>query len=68
MFSKKIARMCQYCDHSRPVIQTDHFICPFKGLITGDFSCRKYKYNAIKRVPPKKIIYKEEFDKSDFEL
>lgn len=68
IFSKDIIPMCLYCEHGTKIIATDDIICQRKGIVKPDFSCKKFKYNPINRIPPKKTIVSNDFSKEDFEF
>ncbi len=54
LFAKKIEPRCQYCTLGR---QTDERIvlCPKKGVMSPGSSCRSFKYDPMKRVPPRPV-------------
>lgn len=67
LFSEKIRPMCIYCQHAKPSIgDDDHMVCPHKGVVTFDFSCRKYKYDPLKRIPRRPPLPDFDYDKKDF--
>lgn len=54
MFSKDIIPMCIYCFHSTKVFdEGNSCLCPKRGVVSFDYSCRKYKYDPTKRIPPR---------------
>lgn len=68
LFSKKIPPRCAYCAFSREIKNAPEYTCKFKGLVTGDYCCRKYRYDAVKRVPAGKLICTDSFAPDDFKL
>lgn len=68
IFSKDIEPMCLYCEHGKKIMATEDIICPKKGIVKPDFSCRKFKYTPINRIPPKKVSTVGGFSKEDFEF
>lgn len=68
IFSKEIIPMCLYCEYGKKIMATDDVICPKKGIVKADFSCKKFKYTPINRVPPKKSSVTVEYTKEDFEF
>ena len=52
LFRKKHPRSCEYCVHSTPLSE-EQTLC-VKHVIRGkDAPCRKFRYDPLKRVPPK---------------
>ena len=51
IFNKKIPRACKNCVFSRSFGAENECICEKRGVVNADDSCRKYKYDATKRVP-----------------
>lgn len=68
IFSKDIIPMCMYCEHGKKIMTTDDIICEKKGLVKTDYSCRRFKYTPINRIPPKKAVNAGEYTKEDFEF
>ena len=46
-------KMCRTCEHAEPLVDTDKVLCEKKGIVRADSVCRKFIYDALKRVPPK---------------
>ena len=55
IFSKEIEKICAYCEFGKPIFGTDDIICPKKGLVRADHSCKKFLYSPLRRTPPKPI-------------
>ena len=55
MKSKKydIEKMCRTCEHAELLVDTDKVLCERKGIVPADNVCRKFIYDALKRVPSK---------------
>ena len=68
IFSKDVEPMCLYCEHGKRIIATDDIICPKKGIVKPDNSCKKFKYTPLNRIPPKKANMNSEYTKEDFEF
>jgi hypothetical protein len=68
MYSKDITPMCIYCVHSKSEHNNSNFLCKYKGVVSFDFSCRKYCYDATKRIPPKKHALKIEINQNICEI
>lgn len=54
LFQKKIDPRCSYCTHSRP-LEGDQVICEKKGVMSAGSSCRAFRYDPLKRVPPRPV-------------
>jgi len=68
LFRKKIDWACAYCIHGTKADE-DLILCTKKGMKEPDDSCRKFKYDPIKRIPHKiKPLDFSKYDKEDFSL
>ena len=68
LFNKKdITPSCSYCAHGRLAPDKESVLCYKKGVVSLDYSCKKFKYDPLKRKPirPRAI---EIFEVSDFAL
>ena len=52
LFQKKIEPRCTYCVHGRAMGE-DQVVCPKKGVMAAGSRCRSFKYDPLKRVPPR---------------
>ena len=52
LFQKKIEPRCTYCGRGR-ALSEDQVICDRKGGMSAGSSCRSFKYDPLKRVPPR---------------
>lgn len=68
LFRKKIERMCTYCAFSGK-IDEDSVICQKCGIVPANHHCRRFRYDPLKRVPPKaRATSFEKYNKTDFSL
>lgn len=68
LFRKKITRSCSYCQRGT-VMENDQILCAKYGVVSAYYSCRKFRYNPFKRVPPKmKPLNTQKYDDVDFSL
>lgn len=68
LFNKNdITPSCSYCTHGKISPNAELILCNKKGVVELDFSCKKFKYDPLKRQPrrPKSI---DKFEQSDFTL
>lgn len=52
LFQKKIEPRCSYCSRSR-MLSDEQIVCDKKGVMSACSSCRAFKYDPLKRVPPR---------------
>lgn len=67
LFRKKITPRCAYCLNVR-AIDRDNYICLKNGSVDGMHSCFKFKYDPLKRIPPKPLPPLPEYGGDDFKL
>lgn len=67
MFNKKLPRYCEYCVFGNPSSYSNEVICEKRGITHVADSCRKYKYDPLKRNPDRQRLT-EEFKEEDFKL
>ena len=68
LFRKKIYRSCSYCTYGTTV-SDGQVLCTKRGVVSIDSSCRKFKYEPCKRIPPKQSILNFfKFKNDDFSL
>ncbi len=68
LFRKKMPGSCQYCAHG---VRLDggQIVCVKKGLLEGDCACRRFRYDPLKRIPPRrKAVDFSKYDQEDFSL
>lgn len=58
---------CEYCKHGSLSADGERILCPKKGVLTFDFSCKKFSYDPLKRKPQKGPKLPE-FSQDDFAL
>lgn len=52
LFTKKIEPRCAYCQRGTP-LDGEQVICPKRGVVSAGERCRAFRYDPLKRVPPK---------------
>ena len=68
LFRKKIDRYCTYCKFSGKV-NDDQVICQKCGVVPASHQCRRFRYDPLKRVPPKTAAQDfSKYDHKDFSL
>ena len=59
---------CEYCKNGTPSSDGKKVLCAKVGLLEPDFSCKKFSYDPLKRVPKKSNPPLLQFSPEDFEL
>lgn len=68
LFSKNIEKRCEVCRYSRK-INDDEAICSKRGIVSLGFKCRKFSYDATKRIPSEAgLLGSDAFSEKDFSL
>lgn len=62
-----ISPACAYCLFGKPAPDGETVLCSKKGVVAKEYSCRKFKYDIMKRVP-KKAPKLQSFSEEDFSL
>ena len=57
-------KICLFCENASRLKDTEDVICRIKGVVSLDFSCRKFVYDPLKREPAQRPVLPE-FDKED---
>ena len=52
MFKKDKEPRCAYCEYGKPLVSGE-ILCPKKGIMKPEESCRRFVYDPFKRVPEK---------------
>ncbi|MBO5105953.1 MAG: hypothetical protein J6C29_03545 [Clostridia bacterium] len=67
IFNKKISRCCEYCANAQISSALNLIFCKFKGPVSGQDFCMKYKYDPLKRTPHTEAKLPE-YTAEDFKL
>ncbi len=68
MFEKDIEPRCGYCQRGTP-LDDGKVMCVKKGIVAASGSCRRFRYDPLKRVPPKPMTASfDRFKDEDFTL
>lgn len=51
ILGKGIEPKCAYCEHGKPTPDGANVLCYFCGVPDKDHSCKKFKYDPLKREP-----------------
>lgn len=68
LFRKNVAKFCAYCQHAGKV-DADRMLCAKKGFVPSDGSCPRFRYDPLKRTPPRYSAKDfSKFEDTDFSL
>lgn len=65
-YGSKIAPACAYCAHGTPAADQKMVFCKRRGVVSPYFSCRRFCYDPLLRVPHRQEL--PHFDPTDFTL
>lgn len=66
-FNKKLSHRCEYCVYGKPLGDGREIVCRKRGVTLIDDTCRKYKYDPLKRNPDS-VKIKGDFTAEDFSI
>lgn len=52
LFDRNIEPRCAYCKHGT-TLDEEQVLCVKKGVMSPVGSCRRFRYDPLKRIPPK---------------
>ena len=67
LFRNKIEPCCAYCNWGRPG-EDDAVICPHRGVMKPWSSCRRFRYDPLRRVPEAQPQAETDVDPDSFRL
>lgn len=67
LFGNRIQEACIYCEYSYPAGSDDALLCFKKGIVRMDYSCAKFKYDPLMRIPHRPLEL-DSFQMNDFTL
>ncbi|MDE5764635.1 MAG: hypothetical protein K2I00_06680 [Ruminococcus sp.] len=56
-FDKHISPKCDYCQFGRRTKDGDKVLCEKRGMVDRTFSCPKFIYSPLKRIPVKQLNF-----------
>ena len=54
LFQKDIEPRCTYCSRGTQ-LDEEKILCPKRGLVSPGEHCRSFRYDPLKRVPPRPV-------------
>ena len=63
---ERIEKYCKYCESARALTEEDTMLCVRAGVVDASFSCRKFRYDPLKRTPHRPTKQMENLEKLEF--
>lgn len=67
LFRSDIEPRCAYCARGNP-LSDDQVACRKYGVVSGAFHCRRFRYDPLRRIPPKPAVMRTDFLPEQFLL
>lgn len=68
LMRKDIEPRCTYCQYGTPLSGGDKLTCRRHGVVAVDFHCRSFRYDPLRRTPPRPAAIRGHFTHADFSL
>ena len=68
LFGSHIEPACAYCEHGDYTSDHKSILCVKRGIVAPSYSCRKYLYAPLKRIPKGVNPQLPTFSAEDFSL
>lgn len=56
LFREDIEPRCAYCAKGS-ILEEEQILCKKKGVVSAGSSCPSFRYDPLKRVPPKPAVF-----------
>lgn len=68
LFRKNIEPRCAYCAKGSAISERE-VICQRKGVVASEFHCRAFRYDPLKRTPPRPVkLETSKLTEEDFKI
>ena len=68
LFRKEIEPRCAYCKRGEQINDRE-VACVKRGIVPVEDSCRRFRYDPLKRVPPRPVaLSTERLQQTDFSI
>ena len=67
LFRPEIEPHCVYCQRAVP-LDDSQMMCRKRGVVPSGSACRAFRYDPLRRVPPKPATLRGSFTDADFTL
>ena len=68
LLRKNIEPHCTYCAYATPLADGRRMACRKRGVVEGEFHCRAFRYDPLRRTPPTPSVLRGRFSDADFSL
>jgi len=51
---EELERTCRTCEHAELLVDESIVLCERRGVVSSGAVCKKFIYDTLKRVPPKR--------------
>ena len=65
---KNIEPRCTYCAHGSPLADGERIACRKRGVVNGTDHCRSFRYDPLRRTPPKPAVPRGDITGAAFSL
>ncbi len=52
-YQDDIQEQCRFCEHAKILPSGTQVLCPYRGILGIANSCRRFRYDLLKRTPSK---------------
>lgn len=57
LFRREIEPRCAYCARGAAAGERE-VVCPRKGVVSADYRCSRFRYDPLRRTPPRPVKLK----------
>lgn len=65
LFGNQVEPYCRYCSLASQLEQ-GQMLCRKYGVVQSNYACKRFRYDPLKRLPPKPAILRGAFSDDDF--
>ncbi len=66
-FNSSLPHHCEYCTEARPISGGQEYFCMKNGIVDPFDSCKKYRYDPLKRRPENRS-FGQDYNPDDLKL
>ncbi len=66
LFDPNVRPLCAYCQKGVAMEGGNDVLCPHKGIVSFNFSCRRFIYDPFKRIKKRPAPVLQKFEEKDF--
>ena len=59
---ERIEKYCKYCELAKTLSDPDAMLCDRLGVVSADHTCRRFRYDALKRAPKRAKLETESLE------